>query len=422
MTLLRRAALLSKPEQQVRDSLLCLQVFFEGSGRASITGLLRFFNEYCALYTTMILKEGKKLTAPTAESNAALRDWVSQQLPFSVSEAASGPSKTVAVDLLLISGDASPRKYYRVRLNGAQTTNTVIAVESPPTEKNEEFLRIRELLAAGGVRVPALIAADIEQGYLLLEDLGDETLLPHLSDTSVSQWYGRGLASLANLARINPAPASLEAYSAPKLMQEMRLFTNWFIPRLLTLPMTNELEAAFSGLAELLIANARAQPQVLVHRDFHSRNLMVIPSDALAVIDFQDAVIGPVTYDPVSLLKDCYIRWPRSVQLAWLASYQSELEASGVIAPVPEATFIKWFDLMGLQRHIKVLGIFSRLAFRDGKPDYLQDLPRVIAYVTEVLDLYAETEPALAAFKTLFDTQILPVCAKAPWFRGEAPE
>ena len=109
MTLLRRAALLSKPEQQVRDSLLCLQVFFEGSGRASITGLLRFFNEYCALYTTMILKEGKKLTAPTAESNAALRDWVGQQLPFSVSEAASGPSKTVAVDLLLIAGDASPR-------------------------------------------------------------------------------------------------------------------------------------------------------------------------------------------------------------------------------------------------------------------------------------------------------------------------
>lgn len=375
---------------------------------------------------------GDNLTSAPLGSVANLTQWVSQRLvpehaatgERATGRQAMGPQESASEvdDIRLIAGDASPRKYYRVRLNGAQTTNTVIAVESPPTEKNEEFLRIRELLAAGGVRVPALIAADIEQGYLLLEDLGDETLLPHLSDTSVSQWYGRGLASLANLARINPAPASLEAYSAPKLMQEMRLFTNWFIPRLLTLPMTNELEAAFSGLAELLIANARAQPQVLVHRDFHSRNLMVIPSDALAVIDFQDAVIGPVTYDPVSLLKDCYIRWPRSVQLAWLASYQSELEASGVIAPVPEATFIKWFDLMGLQRHIKVLGIFSRLAFRDGKPDYLQDLPRVIAYVTEVLDLYAETEPALAAFKTLFDTQILPVCAKAPWFRGEAPE
>ena len=375
---------------------------------------------------------GDNLTSAPPGSVANLTQWVSQRLvpehaatgERATGRQAMGPQESASEvdDIRLIAGDASPRKYYRVRLNGAQTTNTVIAVESPPTEKNEEFLRIRELLAAGGVRVPALIAADIEQGYLLLEDLGDETLLPHLSDTSVSQWYGRGLASLANLARINPAPASLEAYSAPKLMQEMRLFTNWFIPRLLTLPMTNELEAAFSGLAELLIANARAQPQVLVHRDFHSRNLMVIPSDALAVIDFQDAVIGPVTYDPVSLLKDCYIRWPRSVQLAWLASYQSELEASGVIAPVPEATFIKWFDLMGLQRHIKVLGIFSRLAFRDGKPDYLQDLPRVIAYVTEVLDLYAEAEPALAAFKTLFDTQILPVCAKAPWFRGEAPE
>ena len=394
-------------------------------------GLLWPFREYCALYTRVILKVGDNLTSAPPGSVANLTRWVSQRL---VPEyAATGErdngrqamglqeSGSEVDDIRLIAGDASPRKYYRVRLNGAQTTNTVIAVESPPTEKNEEFLRIRELLAAGGVRVPALIAADIEQGYLLLEDLGDETLLPHLSDTSVSQWYGRGLASLADLARINPAPASLEAYGAPKLMQEMRLFTDWFIPRLLTLPMTHELEAAFSGLAELLIANAQAQPQVLVHRDFHSRNLMVLPDNELAVIDFQDAVIGAVTYDPVSLLKDCYIQWPRPRQLAWLASYQRELEAGGVIAPVPEATFIKWFDLMGLQRHIKVLGIFSRLAFRDGKPDYLLDLPRVIAYVTEVLNLYAETEPALAAFKTLFDTQILPACAKASWFRGEAP-
>ena len=334
---------------------------------------------------------------------------------------ANGPQKSASKvdDVQLIAGDASPRKYYRVRLDGAQTSNTMIAVESPPTEKNEEFLRIRELLAAGGVRVPALIAADIEQGYLLLEDLGDETLLPHLSDTNVSEWYARGLASLADLARIDPAPASLEAYGAPKLMQEMRLFTDWFVPRLLNLPMSDELEAAFSALAELLITNAQTRPQVLVHRDFHSRNLMVLPDNQLAVIDFQDGVVGPVTYDVASLLKDCYVRWPRERQLDWLRQYQDLLENSGAMDPVPASLFVRWFDLMGLQRHIKVLGIFSRLAFRDSKPQYLLDLPRVLAYTREALDLYRSSDEEVATFREVFEAQIVPACQRADWFSSE---
>ena len=365
------------------------------------------------------------MTSAPPGSVSDLTKWVSQQLVAehsAVGQQPTGPQESASKvdDVHLIAGDASPRKYYRVRLAGAQTPNTMIAVESPPTEKNEEFLRIRELLAAGGVRVPVLIATDIEQGYLLLEDLGDDTLLPHLSDTNVSEWYARGLASLADLARIDPAPASLEAYGAPKLMQEMRLFTDWFVPRLLNLPMSHELEAAFSAVAELLIANAQAQPQVLVHRDFHSRNLMVLSENELAVIDFQDGVVGPVTYDVASLLKDCYVRWPRDRQLDWLHQYQSLLEKTGVIDPVPPSLFVRWFDLMGLQRHIKVLGIFSRLAFRDGKPQYLLDLPRVLAYTREALDLYRSSDQAVATFRDVFEAQIVPACKRADWFSSEA--
>ena len=371
------------------------------------------------------MKVGDNLTLAPPDSVADLTKWVSQRLVAEHAAAgrqATSPQKSASTidEIHLIAGDASPRKYYRVRVDGAQTSNTVIAVESPPTEKNEEFLRIRELLAAGGVRVPALIAADIEQGYLLLEDLGDETLLPHLSDANVSEWYTRGLASLADLVRIDPAPASLEAYGAPKLMQEMRLFTDWFVPRLLKLPMNDELEAAFSAVAELLIANAKAQPQVLVHRDFHSRNLMVLPHNELAVIDFQDGVVGPVTYDVASLLKDCYVRWPRDRQLDLLRQYQDLLENSGAMDPVPASLFVRWFDLMGLQRHIKVLGIFSRLAFRDGKPQYLLDLPRVLAYIREALDLYRSSDEEVATFREVFEAQIVPACQRADWFSSEA--
>ena len=367
---------------------------------------------------------GDNLTSSNPASLVDLTQWVSQRLVAehaATSQQTIGPQEGINVDgVHLIAGDASPRKYYRVRLDSAQRSSTVIAVESPPSEKNEEFLRIRELLAAGGVRVPALIAADIEQGYLLLEDLGDETLLPHLSDANVSEWYTRGLASLADLARIDPAPAALDAYGAPKLLQEMRLFTDWFVPRLLNLPMNDELEAAFSALAELLIANAVAQPQVLVHRDFHSRNLMVLPDNELAVIDFQDGGVGPVTYDVASLLKDCYVRWSRDRQLDWLRQYQDLLENSGAMDPVPASLFIRWFDLMGLQRHIKVLGIFSRLAFRDGKPQYLLDLPRVLAYTREALHLYRSSDEEVAIFREVFEAQIVPACQRADWFSFEA--
>lgn len=368
----------------------------------------------------MVLRVGDDLISTTAALVPGLTEWVGQRLvDEDVAADHQGPSPWVG-DICLIAGDASPRKYYRVVLAGVKPPSTIIAVDSPPTEKNEEFLRIRELLSDGGVRVPALIAADLEKGYLLLEDLGDETLLPRLNEANADEWYSKGLESLADLASIDLSGGAPEAYSPKKLLQEMRLFTEWFVPRLLQIPMADDFERAFARLADFLITSAQAQPQVLVHRDFHSRNLMLLPNDELAVIDFQDAVLGPITYDPVSLLKDCYVRWPRDRQLTWVCEYQALLVTRGIMAPVSATEFIRWFDLMGLQRHIKVLGIFARLAFRDNKPQYLLDLSRVLGYTREALGIYGDSDGDIGRFRDLFEKTIVPVCQSSDWFSPEA--
>ncbi len=333
----------------------------------------------------------------------------------------SGSSQREVPQCTLIAGDASPRKYYRVSLPaaGAKVAQHLIAVDSPASEKNPEFLHIRALLDTAGVRVPALIAADVDAGLLLLEDLGDDVLLPVLSEHSAGAWYAMALNTLGRLVSIDTATAGLEQYSAAKLTTELNLFRDWFVPRLLGLEWDDGWDHVFEELSAALVANALKQPQVVVHRDFHSRNLMVVHNGELAVIDFQDAVVGPVTYDPVSLLKDCYIRWPRQRQLAWLLDYRRLLAEQGALCDVTEATFIRWFDLMGLQRHIKVLGIFARLSLRDGKSAYLNDLPRVIAYVQEALALYAADIPAVEAFAHYFNGIAMPACREQSWLQEE---
>ena len=340
---------------------------------------------------------------------------------FTRPDEVSGSSQRQVPECTLIAGDASPRKYYRVVLPaaGAKIAQHFIAVDSPASEKNPEFLHIRALLDTAGVRVPELIAADVDAGLLLLEDLGDDVLLPVLSEHSAGAWYAMALNTLGSLVGIDTATAGLEQYSAAKLTTELNLFRDWFVPRLLGLEWDDGWDQVFEGLSAALVANALEQPEVVVHRDFHSRNLMVVHNGDLAVIDFQDAVVGPITYDPVSLLKDCYIRWPRQRQLAWLLDYRRLLAEQGALCDVTEATFIRWFDLMGLQRHIKVLGIFARLCLRDGKPAYLHDLPRVIAYVQEVLALYAPDIPVVEAFAHCFNGIAMPACLQQSWFQEE---
>ena len=320
--------------------------------------------------------------------------------------------------LTLVAGDASPRHYYR--LEAAATRNgqrrTFIAVDSPPSEKNPEFMAIQKLLSQAGVRVPEVVATDLELGFLLLEDLGDDLLLPALSDYSAGAWYAKAFGALDRMASIPCESAGIPCYDRTQLMTELNLFRDWFVTQLLAISWTDEAAAVFNGLCSDLVSSALAQPTVVVHRDFHSRNLMCLPSGELAVIDFQDAVIGPVTYDPVSLLKDCYIPWPRRRQLAWLQSYQQALEEKHRVESHDFAQWVVWFDLMGLQRHIKVLGIFSRLCLRDGKAAYLNDLPLVMAYVRSVLSLYAPQQPNVSAFHHWFEA-LLPIIQRQSWYR-----
>lgn len=318
-----------------------------------------------------------------------------------------------APQLALAAGDASFRKYYRPHSAGV---GPVILCDAPPeTEKNAEFVAIAQALERAGVRVPRVLHADLEHGFLALEDLGDQILLPLLSPQNVDKHYGEALSMLESLAALDPAPLSLPVYDRAELTREMNLFPDWFCAALLDLPLDTRARSGFDALGEALCKRAQAQPQVVVHRDFHARNLMVPETGAMATIDFQDAVIGAITYDPVSLLRDCYLRWPRENVERWALQHRNNLAAHGLAVPEP-GEFLIDFDWMGLQRHIKVLGIFARLHRRDGKSGYLPDLPRVIAYVREVLARY-RAHDAFAVFSAWFESEIVPRTERQPWYR-----
>ena len=334
-----------------------------------------------------------------------------QLLPWALA-ALDQPPTTAAV-LLPVAGDASNRRYFRLQWPG----RTAIVLESPPaTEKNREFLAMRQLLERAGVRVPKLLGADLDRGFLLLEDLGDRLLLGELGAATVAGHYARALAVLRQLAAVDPgALVALPVYDRALLAEEFSRFPVWFLQRLLGLVLTDAEIHLLAELDGLLIGSALAQPQVLVHRDFHSRNLMCLGGAELAVIDFQDAVVGPVTYDPVSLLKDCYIHWPREQVAAWALAHRDALRAQGLLPAVDDATFLRWLDWMGLQRHLKVLGPFARLYLRDGKSAYLQDLPLVLTHVREVLAAHAGETAVLDNFRDWFEQRLQPVIAQQPW-------
>ena len=231
--------------------------------------------------------------------------------------------------------------------------------------------------------------------------------------TVVDDHYRRACDLLSRLARLAPDELDLPAYDRILLEEELGRFSDWFVKGLLGHEPSPDERELMRALFDRLVDSALEQPRVLVHRDFHSRNLMLQPGGELAVIDFQDAVTGPVSYDLVSLLRDCYIQWPAERVRSWALAHRDRLREAGLLQPVDDACFLRWFDWIGLQRHIKVLGTFARLYLRDGKPAYLQDLPLVIEYVREVLNDYADEEPAFAAFSQWFEQKLLPKIAAA---------
>lgn len=316
-------------------------------------------------------------------------------------------------ELTVVAGDASNRRYFRAEIGGASH----ILVDAPPaTEKNEAFLAVRELLAGAGVKVPALQAADLDRGYLILGDLGDRLLLAELDANSADERYRGAMEVLLQVAELDARTLQLDCYDTALLAEELGRFPAWFAEALLGQTLDDGERALLQTCFDRLIASAMEQPRGLVHRDFHSRNLMPQADGSLGVIDFQDAVTGPVTYDLVSLLRDCYIQWPPRLVEGWALAYRDRLAAKGLPGgEADDATFLRWFDLMGLQRHIKVLGTFARLYLRDGKPAYLDDLPLVISYVLEIAGKHADSEPDIAAFRHWFESKLSPVVARQDW-------
>lgn len=327
--------------------------------------------------------------------------------------------ETVLSGLNPVAGDASFRRYFRVQTD----LRSVIVCESPPErENNPAFLAVRQLLEGAGVRVPDLIAVDTRQGYFLLEDLGDRQLLPALTGATADALYGQARRILITLSMV-PVPQvgdeALPVYSDELLRRELDLFPTWFVQRLLGLAPEQPPATLFDALCRRLLESAAAQPRVLVHRDFHSRNLMLLPEGGMATIDFQDAVIGPLTYDAASLFKDCYLRWPRARMAGWVLALRDEFAAVGVLNDdhsASDAAFLRAFDLMSLQRHLKVLGIFARLHLRDGKDDYLDHLPRIVAYLEDVFARYPD-EPAVQDFAVWFRRSMCPRLKQQSWWR-----
>jgi aminoglycoside/choline kinase family phosphotransferase len=302
------------------------------------------------------------------------------------------------------SADASFRRYFRV-WNAAGATRVVM--DAPPDkEDTRPYLQVTRLLQACGVHVPEVEAADTQRGLLLLEDLGSTHMLARLrAGGDPAPLYDQALAALAQIQlRGRHGARELPAYDAAALEREMRLLPDWFCARHLRLSLDAGIEALLQETFAFLVRELLAQPRVLVHRDYHSRNLMITAQHSPGIIDFQDAVAGPIGYDLVSLLKDCYISWPRARVIAWLEQYRLQLAASGAASGAGNGEFLRWFDLAGLQRHIKVLGIFARLWYRDGKSGYLADLPLTLDYVRDAAARYGE----LARFGAWVESALAP--------------
>jgi hypothetical protein len=299
------------------------------------------------------------------------------------------------------SADASFRRYFRVRANG----KTLIAMDAPPANEDcRPFVTIARTFAALGLHVPKVIADDLERGFLLLEDLGSELYLDVLSPGNAQRLYGDALGALAIIQACGPREG-LPDYDHALLMRELGLFREWLLERQLGMSLSAADEEMLGATCEFLARSALEQPRVCVHRDYHSRNLLVTDSPSPGILDFQDAVVGPVTYDLVSLLRDCYIAWPRNQVEDWARGYYELAVQSGVLRVEHESPFLRWFDLMGVQRHLKASGIFARLNQRDGKPAYLRDIPRTLNYIVQVADGY----PELASLGRMIENDALPV-------------
>jgi aminoglycoside/choline kinase family phosphotransferase len=319
----------------------------------------------------------------------ALQDWAARQLGDD------------ALDVAPASADASFRRYFRVTAKGRD----YIVMDAPPAHEDcRPFVAVARLFGDAGVRVPEVLAQDLERGFLLLSDLGHVTYLSALDAAGCDPAVARELYLAANDALIRIQQASrrgvLPEYDRALLARELMLFPEWYVARHLGVTLTGRQQAVLDAAFERILASNLAQPRVYVHRDWHSRNLMVCDPGP-GILDFQDAVHGPVTYDLASIYRDAYVEWDEAQQLDWVIRYWEKARAARLPVREDFGEFWRDFEWMGAQRHIKVLGIFARLSHRDGKDGYLEDMPRVMRYLRKVCARYDELKPLLSLLDAL---------------------
>ena len=308
----------------------------------------------------------------------ALKEWLSQTL------------KQYDFHLSPLAGDASFRRYFRVQYNDT----TLVVMDAPPEKEDlNPFLHVVQIFESAGIYTPKIIAKDLAQGFLLLSDLGDLLLLNVLKTDAPDVYYHHAIATLFQIQSCSVDDPKLLPFDKIHMLKEMNLCIEWFFNAYLNLEINQEELTLIQQTIEWIATEVAKQPLTFIHRDYHSRNLLLIqnqPECTLGVIDFQDAMRGPLTYDLVSLLKDCYIYWPRAKVLEWVEYYYNQ---SSLANAYSLSEFIRTFDLCGLQRHLKVLGIFCRLYLRDNKPGYLKDLPLTLKYALECTEIYEELHP-----------------------------
>ncbi len=315
---------------------------------------------------------------------AQLTEWLA---PQNLVDPASGRAA---------SSDASFRRYFRydvVPALRAKLGDTLIAMDAPPERENvPAFIHVQGLLLEAGVSVPAIVARDVARGFLLLSDLGSTTYLQRLDVDNAAFMYADATAALIRF-QLHSQSGVLPEYDRAILLRELNLFPEWFIGKHLGITMSEAQRAQLDGVFDAIIANNLAQQQVFVHRDYHSRNLMFLDQGNPGVLDFQDALYGPVTYDLASLLRDAYVQWDEEMVLDWVVRYWQGAKQVGLPVNPDIDSFYRDFEFMALQRHLKILGIFCRLNYRDGKSAYLGDLPTVIDYVRKTANRYTVLKP-----------------------------
>jgi aminoglycoside/choline kinase family phosphotransferase len=339
----------------------------------AIIGVLLQFPEGCLCYARNKDREYSML-----ERENALKEWLNQIIP----------QKNLTITPL--TGDASFRRYYRLQYNGISR----IVMDAPPGKEDlQPFIDVAQLLTQFQVLTPEIMAKDITQGFLLLSDFGDQLLLDTLRADTADNYYKEAIDTLFKMQQCPANDPILPPFNKQFMLSEMQLCNEWFLSAYLSLQLSDKESLMIKDTMDWIATEVAQQPLTFIHRDYHSRNLMWVTQPGqmqLGVIDFQDAMCGPFTYDLVSLLKDCYISWPRERVLAWVNYFYTNMPQHHGYS---QTDFIRAFDLCGLQRHLKVLGIFSRLHLRDGKRAYLDNLPLTLKYVLECTETYKELHP-----------------------------